>query len=110
VICLVEEPSALEAEIMLADQELGRVCVGQEVRLAARAHPFDSFRAKVVRIAPRAVRGEVHSTVTVYGRVEGASEGLRPGMVGHARISCGRRPVGAIWLERLLRFLRTEFW
>jgi multidrug efflux pump subunit AcrA (membrane-fusion protein) len=110
VICLIEEPSLLEAEVVLPDQELARVRVGQEVELTARAHPFEPFRARVDRIAPRAVRGELHSTVTVYTRVEGAGEELRPGMVGHARIACGRRPVGAIWVERFLRFLRTEFW
>ena len=31
-------------------------------------------------------------------------------MTGYARISCGRRPLGAILVDRVLRFLRTEFW
>jgi hypothetical protein len=35
---------------------------------------------------------------------------LKPEMTGYARISCGRRPIGEIVLERLLGFLRTEFW
>jgi multidrug efflux pump subunit AcrA (membrane-fusion protein) len=110
VICVVEDPSVLEAEIALTDQEVARVRVGQEVELKARTWPFQWFRAKVDRIAPRAVRGEVHSTVTVYSRIDGAGEELRPGMIGRARIACGRRPLGAIWADRVLRFLRTEFW
>jgi multidrug resistance efflux pump len=110
VICQVEDPAGLEAEVVLADQDVGRVRVGQEVRLAARTRPFQSFRARVDRIAPRAVRGDLHSTVTVYGRIRDARDELRPGMVGHARVACGRRPLGAIWAHRLLRFLRTEFW
>jgi hypothetical protein len=56
------------------------------------------------------VRGEQHSTVTVYCRLEGAPEDLRPGMIGLARIGCGQRPLGAVWADRVLRFLRTEFW
>ena len=32
------------------------------------------------------------------------------GTTGYARIICGRRPVGAIVLDRSLRYLRTEFW
>jgi multidrug efflux pump subunit AcrA (membrane-fusion protein) len=110
VICLIEEPSALEAEITLGDEEMARVRVGQEVELKARPLPFRSFRARVDRVAPRVLQGDQHSTVTVYCKVEGTAEELRPGMAGHARIGCGRRPLGAIWADRLLRFLRTEFW
>ena len=36
--------------------------------------------------------------------------GLRPGMTGHARVYSGKRPIGAVLLDRALRFLRTEFW
>ena len=49
-------------------------------------------------------------TLTVYCRVTDASAELRPGMTGHARIACGRRPVGAILTDGVYRRLRTEFW
>jgi multidrug efflux pump subunit AcrA (membrane-fusion protein) len=110
VICVVEDPSVLEAEITLLDQEVTRVRVGQEVVLKARTWPFQRFRSRVDRIAPRAVKGELHSTVIAYCHADGASEDLRPGMIGRASIACGRRPLGAVWADRLLRFLRTEFW
>jgi putative peptide zinc metalloprotease protein len=109
VICQVEEPSVLEAEITLSDQEMARVCVGQEVELKARNVPFQSFHAKVDRIAPRVVKGDLNSTVTVYSKLDGDNDELRPGLVGHARIVCGRRSVGVVWTSRLLRLLRTEF-
>ena len=110
LICEVEEPSVLEVEIALDEQELARVCPGQRVELKARVLPFQTFQAKVDRIAPCAVPGDVQSTVTVYCRLENADPELRPGMTGYARIYCGRRPLGEILAERALRFLRTEFW
>jgi len=110
LICVVEEPSLLEAEICLAEQDVFRVRSGQAVALKARAHPQMTFPALLERLAPTAGRGEVQSTVTVYCRLEDPEGCLRPGMTGHARVYTGRRPVGAILFDRALRFLRTEFW
>jgi putative peptide zinc metalloprotease protein len=119
LICQVEEPGALEAEIALPEQEVARVEPGQAVELKARALPFDTFTAQVDRIAPAAARGEVQGTVTIYCRLDpaltsppgaGQSCGLRPGMSGHARVYTGQRSVGGFLLDRMLRFVRTEFW
>ena len=91
---------------------------------SARAMPFETFSAQVARIAPTTThaeppstasaaplpaRGEVPGTVTVYCRLEDPA-GLRPGMTGHARVYTGKRPLGEIALDRVLRFVRTEFW
>jgi multidrug efflux pump subunit AcrA (membrane-fusion protein) len=106
----VEEPALLEAEIAIPEQEVARVQPGQTVELKARALPFDTFTARVDRIAPAAVHGEAQSTVTVICRLPHPDGGLRSGMTGHARIYAGQRPMGQILLDRVLRFLRTEFW
>jgi multidrug resistance efflux pump len=122
LICVIEEPSSLEVEIAVTEQEVGRVQPGQVVDLKARALPFATLHAEVSRVAPGAVRGEVtpaagapartdtQTTVTVYCQLENAPEELRPGLTGYARIYCGRRSLGSIALERGLRLLRTEFW
>jgi multidrug resistance efflux pump len=110
VICVVEEPACLEAEITLAEQDLTRVRTGQEVQLKARALPYESFASRVERIAPAAGRGEVQSSVLVCCRLEMAPQELRPEMTGHARVFTGRRPIGVLLADRVLRFVRTEFW
>jgi multidrug resistance efflux pump len=122
LIAEVEEPDSLEAEVALAELDVAEVRPGQPVVLKTRALPFQTFRGRVERIAPRASsaeapatvpkppRGELPGTVTVYCRFEGANAELRPGMTGHARVRCGRRPAGELLVGRLLRFLRTEFW
>jgi hypothetical protein len=107
---VVEEPCGLQAEITLAEQDVARVRAGQAVALKARALPFDIITARVDRVAPAAGRGEVQSSVTIYCRLTSPAKDLRPGMTGHARVYTGRRPVGAILLNRALRFVRTEFW
>jgi putative peptide zinc metalloprotease protein len=80
LICEVEEPAQLQVEIALAEQDVARVRSGQLVELKARSLPFQTFRARVERVAPRAVevqsplnpvaRGEAPGTVTVYCRPE----------------------------------------
>jgi multidrug resistance efflux pump len=118
LICQVEEPGNLEAEITVAEQEVARVQVGQEVELKARALPFETLTGQVDRIAPAAARGDVQGTITIYCRLatsesivpQAGESSLRPGMSGHARIYTGRRPVGSVFIDRVLRFVRTEFW
>jgi multidrug resistance efflux pump len=53
LIGVVEEPSVLEVEITLTEQEMGRVRPGQAVVLRPRALPFATLRAQVDRIAPQ---------------------------------------------------------
>jgi multidrug resistance efflux pump len=110
LICLVEEPAVLEAEVALAEQDVARVRPGQAVELKARALPFETFRTEVDRIAPAAGKEETKSKVTVYCRLEKPGADLRPGMSGHARIATGSRSPGLIAVDRALRYLRTEFW
>ena len=110
LICEIAEPAVLEAEILLSEQQVARVRLSQTVQLKARALPFRTFQAKVDRIAPSASIGDVQSSVTVYCRLENSDAALRPGMSGYARNYGERRPIGAIAIDRILGFLRTEFW
>ncbi|MCI0379481.1 MAG: HlyD family efflux transporter periplasmic adaptor subunit, partial [Gemmataceae bacterium] len=110
LICVLEEPGDLEAEIAIAEQDIARIQPGQEVALKARALAFDTFRTRVERIAPAAGPGEGQSCVKVFCRLGDYPADLRPEMTGHARIYTGRRPIGAIVVDRALRWLRTEFW
>jgi putative peptide zinc metalloprotease protein len=110
LIGVVEEPARLEVEISLAEQEVARVQPGQPVKLKARALPLETFETEVNRIAPSASKGEQQGMVTVYCRLTEHGAELRPGMTGYARIATGRRSLGAILLDRGLRYVRTEFW
>jgi multidrug efflux pump subunit AcrA (membrane-fusion protein) len=110
LIGVVEARADLELEIALAEQDVARVRPGQAVRLKARALPYRTFQSTLDRVAPSGVRGEAQSSVTAYCRLDRAPDELRTEMTGHARIDTGRRPIGAILVDRVLRFVRTEFW
>jgi len=116
-IAVVEDPAGLEVEIEMAEEEVARVQAGQSVRLKARALPFETFHARVDRIAPTACTSAdkaalpgAQGAVTVYCRLEKSASAILPGMTGYARVATGLRPVGRIVIDRALRFLRTEFW
>jgi multidrug efflux pump subunit AcrA (membrane-fusion protein) len=110
LICVIEESTSLQVEISLAEQDMTRVQVGQEVALKVRVLPCATFPAQVRRIAPSAVRTEGQSNVTVHCTLPAPAAELRPDMTGYARIYTGRRTIGAIVLDRFLRLVRTEFW
>ena len=110
LIGVIEEPADSDIEITLAEQDVSRIQVGHAVGLKARALPFEKFQTKVERIAPTAGLGEVQSTVTVYCHSGDLPDQLRPGMTGTARIYTGRQPIGKVLVNKLLRFVRTEFW
>jgi multidrug efflux pump subunit AcrA (membrane-fusion protein) len=110
LIAVVEARATLELEIALAEQDVARVRPGQAIRLKARALPYETFTTVVDRVAPSGTRGEAQSSVTVYGRLDHAPDDLRTEMTGYARIETGQRPIGTILIDRMLRFVRTEFW
>ena len=110
LIGVIEEPADSDIEIKLAEQDISRIQVGHTVVLKARALPFEKFVTKIMRIAPAAAQGDVQSSVIVYCPSGELSEQLRPGMTGFARVYSGRRPIGEVFLKKVLRFVRTEFW
>ena len=110
LICEVEEPTLLRAEISLPEEEIARIEKGQKVELKVRALPFEVFITEVDQVAPKAVAGELQSTVVVYCKPHGSTEHLRPGMTGHARIYRGRSSAATVFAKKGMRVLRTEFW
>ncbi|MCH7495221.1 MAG: efflux RND transporter periplasmic adaptor subunit [Candidatus Marinimicrobia bacterium] len=94
----------------MAEQDIGRVQDGQMVQLKARALPFKTFETKVSRIAPAAEPDELQSTVNVVCRLDADEQSLKPGMTGYARIYTGRCSLGEFTVNRILRYVRTEFW
>jgi putative peptide zinc metalloprotease protein len=110
LICEIKQASHLEVEITLDEDKVAKVKPGQEVELKARALAYQTFNATVERIAPAATSGDLQSTVTVYSRLTDAAPELRPEMTGYARIYCGRKPIGEIAADYVMRFVRTEFW
>jgi multidrug efflux pump subunit AcrA (membrane-fusion protein) len=112
LICEISDTTALDIDVLLAEQDASRVKVEAPVTFKARTLPFQTFGATVTKIAAIGFKGEkdTRTSVSVYCRVKDPTIDLRPGTTGYARISTGPRPIGEILLYRALRFVRTEFW
>ncbi len=110
LICVIEDPENLRAEIALPEQELLGVAAGQAVELKFPATPYKTLSGQVERIAPTATSGDVGSNVTVYCNLAETPAELRAGLSGYARICCGKRPVALVVGDRVMRSLRTEYW
>ncbi|MBI3863758.1 MAG: efflux RND transporter periplasmic adaptor subunit [Planctomycetia bacterium] len=118
LICVIEDQSTLQVEIVVREDEVQGIAAGQTVDLKARALPFDTFTAVIDRIAPCAVAatnptadaGNHQNSVVVYCHVDNHDLKLKSGMTGFARIDRGRKTAGAMLITRGLKYLRTEFW
>lgn len=117
LICTVEESGMLEAEIAVGEDEVTGVKIGQLVELKARALPLHTFKAHVERVAPAAVGNDVpgatanrESRFIVYCRVENTEGRLRSGMTGYGRVYRAQQSAGTMLINKLLRYVRTEFW
>lgn len=113
LICLIEEPAALQTEILLDEQQIERVEGEQRVRVKFRAIPLATYWGRVDQVAPAAVKEDERdplARVRVVCRLDAVGPELRPGMTGYARISTGQRTIGEIVADRAVRLLRAEFW
>jgi putative peptide zinc metalloprotease protein len=110
LFCELVAPSKLTVEISLREKETARVQLGHRIEIKARSLPFQTINTTVDRIAPIVDITETESRVRVFCRLQDPPTELRPGMSGFARVYLGRRPVGSVILDRVIRFLRFEFW
>lgn len=112
LICVIEDATGLDAEIVLTEQEVSGVKAGQLVELKARALPYETFNARVDRVAPRAktVEGALQGTVVVYCHLDDKDANLLAGMTGVGRVFRGQESLGTIACDRAMRYVRTEFW
>jgi hypothetical protein len=79
---------------------------------SARSLPLETFHATVERSAPSATVEKEQTTgaVTVYCRLSQADAKLLSGVTGYARIYGDEKPVGRILFDRIIKYVRTEFW
>ncbi len=118
VICVLDDVEQLTAEIALSEDAVRRVSGGQSARLRPRGLTMETIATNVNHVAAAAAAtipgmaatGTLPSTVTIACDVPNPERRLRPGMTGYARIDTGRRSIAAIVQDRVLHYVRTEFW
>jgi hypothetical protein len=100
----------LRAQLMVPEEQVKDIEVGQKGFLAAASYPSVRIPFVVERINPVA---EVISQRNVFKvRVEllETQSWMRPGMEGVAKVSVGRRHYAWIWSRKIVNWVRMKLW
>ena len=101
----------LEVEARVAQHDISRVALGQEVRLKVAARPRHMFVGSLTNIAAQADApdGGV-PTVVIRAAVDNSLGLLRPGMDARAKIVGSRKFVGYLVLRPFGRWIQMHLW
>jgi multidrug resistance efflux pump len=113
LIAEVHDLTIIDAEIVVPEQEIADVQVGQRVVLKARAYPAERFEGTVTAIAPVALKPDEaldQKIIRVITKIDNAPLLLKSQMSGNAKIYAGTRSIAELMTRRLVRYLRVEFW
>jgi putative peptide zinc metalloprotease protein len=100
----------MRIRIPVPEKEISPVIPGRAVKLRSRSYPGITFDGQVIRVSGQTEEGELEPIFVVTAVVANPDGLLKPGMTGHAKIYCGKRPAYKILLWRMVRWFRVEFW
>jgi multidrug efflux pump subunit AcrA (membrane-fusion protein) len=107
-LILLTDPSAVEVQTTVIEEDLPLVRAGQPVELFFDAQPDAAVRGRVARVVPRRVRGKDRPLYHVYlVPDEPLPEGLFPGMTADASIIIAQR-TGVLRLPRAMVQTRPD--
>lgn len=93
------------------EHDIARIRIGQHGELRLSALPWDTVAFEVQRITPLAQAKEGRQVFEVQADfTQAVPEGLRPGLMGHAKVQTGWRPVLWTWVRPLLDRLALTAW
>ncbi|HMO70144.1 MAG TPA: HlyD family efflux transporter periplasmic adaptor subunit, partial [Paracoccaceae bacterium] len=97
-------------DIWIDERDLPHAAEGQRGTLALTGAPDAALPFTVTRITPVAEAREGANTFRAEARIDGAPDGLRPGMEGVARVEAGRALMAWVWTRRLADWARRTVW
>lgn len=114
LVCLVGDPERVRADLLLTEDDIERVDVGQPLALAWRQRPGVVTRGRVVEVSRRAHRQqqqEAHAppAETLYharAEMDGPETARLVGGEGRVKIDTGRATLGAWAVARLRQLFR----
>lgn len=97
--------------IMQVDErQIGDVTVGQAGEIVFASLPTESFAIAVDKITPVAASRDGRNLFRVEGTLTAASDRLRPGMNGIAKIEVDERLLVSVWLRPAIDWMRLALW
>lgn len=92
------------------ERQIGDIKIGESGSFVTTALPDEPFKFTVEKLLPIAEVKDGKNTFRVEGIITGASNRLRPGMEGVAKIDVGRRLTIAVWTKPIGDWARLWLW
>jgi multidrug efflux pump subunit AcrA (membrane-fusion protein) len=109
-LLVIGRTDSLELDFGVAQRDIERVAVGQEVRLRVDALPQRTFRGRVTWLGPLPIATTPAVAFAVRAIVANPDGALRPGMVAHARVLTARASTLGRVLRGPVRWGRLLWW
>lgn len=106
-VCPLE---SLRAELMVPEDEIYDIKVGQEGSLATASYPTQRIKFVVERINPIAEVVNQRNVFKVRVELLQTYPWIRPGMEGVAKIDIGKRRYVWIWTRKIVNWIRMTLW
>jgi biotin carboxyl carrier protein len=106
-VCPLE---SLRAELLVPEDLIFDIELGQEGRLATASYPGQPIKFVVERINPMAEVVNQRNVFKVRVRLLETYSWMRPGMEGVAKVSAGKRSYIWIWTRKITNWIRMKFW
>ncbi len=106
-VCPLE---SLRAQLMVPEDLIFDIKVGQEGRLATVSYPGQPIKFVVERINPMAEVVNQRNVFKVRVRLLETYPWMRPGMEGVAKVSVGKRRYIWIWTRKITNWIRMKLW
>jgi len=106
-VCPLE---SLRAELLVDEDLIFDIVVGQEGKLATASYPGQPIKFVVERITPMAEVVNQRNVFKVRVRLLETHPWMRPGMEGVAKVSVDKRPYIWIWTHKITNWIRMKFW
>ncbi|HUM02219.1 MAG TPA: efflux RND transporter periplasmic adaptor subunit [Thermoanaerobaculia bacterium] len=109
-LAVLAETSALLVEVAIPEDDAARLAAGQPVSVKMNSYPTRTFRGSVSRVGAVVHAEAGERFVIAETRVENPESLLKPGMLGKAKVSTGRRPLLVALLRRPARWVAAKLW
>ena len=101
---------ALRAQLMVPEDEVYDIKIGQEGYLATASYPGQRIKFVVERINPIAEVVNQRNVFKVRVQLMERYPWMRPGMEGVARVTVGERRYVWIWTRKIVNWIRMKLW
>ena len=106
-VCPLE---SLRAQLMVPEDAIYDIKVGQEGYLATASYPGHRIKFVVERINPIAEVVNQRNVFKVRVQLLETHSWMRPGMEGVAKVSVGKRRYVWIWTRKIVNWIRMKLW